>query len=190
MSETQNEPKIHAISKPGENFVGLDRFVLLSAAAEKAANAFEHHFYLEAITLTESILATRLESRLTWVRRWQGNEKPVKFNTLGRLCSDLLHQNATLAPDWELFEAPIKNIREWTRKRNQALHEMAKLIEEDKRSFTEKYIATRAVSVEGFRVLLDYDAIDRQERRKNGKLTATDSKNGATSFDVLKAFTE
>lgn len=70
MSETQSKSKIHAISKPGENHVGLNRYVLLSEVAQKAASAFEQEFYLEAITLTESMLATRLESRLTWIRRW------------------------------------------------------------------------------------------------------------------------
>jgi hypothetical protein len=61
MSETETKTKVHLISEPGKNKVGTERYWLLRASAEKAAQAFKQGFYLEAITLTESLLATRLE---------------------------------------------------------------------------------------------------------------------------------
>jgi len=187
MSETENKPKVHAVSKPGENDVGTDRFSLLHAAADKAAVAFERGFYLEAITLVESLLATRLESRLTWVRECQGKSQAVRFNTLGPLCTELLGENAAAAPDWHEFHGPIQDIREWAKKRNEALHEMAKLIEEDGRAFSEKYEMCRAIALGGFRALLAYDTVDRRERRKVGKYTATDDMNNGTAFDHLRS---
>jgi hypothetical protein len=81
MSEKINKPKVHVISKPGENNVGSIRFRLLRAAAERATEAFKKGFFLEAITLTESLLGTRLESRLAWVRNQTG-KLPVEFSTL------------------------------------------------------------------------------------------------------------
>ncbi|WP_437276047.1 hypothetical protein WME90_33015 [Sorangium sp. So ce375] len=187
MSETENKPKVHAISRPGENDVGTNRFSLLRAAADKAAEAFKHGFYLEAITLVESLLATRLESRLAWVREIQGKSLAVRFNTLGPLCTELLGENAAAAPDWHAFYGPIQDIREWAKSRNVALHEMAKLIEEDGRVFSEKYEMCRTIALSGFRAILAYDAVDRNERRKAGKYTATDDMNNGTAFDHLRS---
>lgn len=140
MSETETKPKEHIISVDGENNVGAKRFQFLLAAAERAAGAFKQGYYLEAITLTESLLATRLESRLTWVREKQGTSEAVRFSTLGRLCKELLSKDAEKAPDWTAFQVPIQKIRKWTNQRNEALHEMAKLDREDGPGFHKKYV--------------------------------------------------
>src|SRR5689334_11564173 len=121
MSESKTKSKVHVVSIPGMNNIGTKRFRLLRAVAEKAAAAFRHKFYLEAITLTESLLATRLESRLTWVRHWQKKNEATEFNTLGRLCTELLHGTAKAAPDYDDFEVAIRDIREWAKQRNEAL---------------------------------------------------------------------
>jgi hypothetical protein len=180
MSETKTKQKKEHLTG-----VGAKRFRLLCAAAKKAAEAFHHGFYLEAITLTESLLATRLESRLTWVRECQGKSEPVKFATLGYLCNELLKGDAKAAPDWAAFEDPIRAIREWAEKRNGALHKMAKLVEGD-RDFNSNYNRCRITALGGFRVLLAYDAIDRSERLKANKTTATDGLNRGTAFDCLR----
>jgi hypothetical protein len=186
MSDTELKKKKHIISVPGENNVGTKRFGLLCAAAEKAAEAFKQGCYLEAITLTESLLATRLESRLTWVRSCQNNSEAVKFSTLGYLCKELLHDNAMVAPDWNAFQVPIQGISEWVKLRNGALHEMAKLDQEDGRDFHNKYEECKATALNGFRTLLSYDATDREERGKAQKSTATDDLGGGTAFDCLR----
>jgi hypothetical protein len=185
MSEKINKPKVHVISKPGENNVGSIRFRLLRAAAERATEAFKKGFFLEAITLTESLLGTRLESRLAWVRNQTG-KLPVEFSTLRALCDELLGKRASAVPDAEAFKLPIEAVREWANKRNEALHEMAKLIEGDTHDFSVKYKRSRAVVMEGFKVLLAYDALDRKVRRAAGKYTATDDKNNGTDFGCLR----
>src|SRR5262245_55875454 len=131
MSETENNRRVHITSVPGKNNVGTMRFRLLRAAAKRAAAAFKKGFYLEAITLTESLLATRLESRLAHVRDCQNKSGATSFSTLGRLCDALLHEDAKQAPHWEAFQAPIQEIKKWANSRNEALHEMAKLVKED-----------------------------------------------------------
>src|ERR1035437_712315 len=177
MSEKINKSKVHVTSMPGENPIGSDRYHLLRAAAERAAEAFKKGFFLEAITLTESLLGTRLECRLAWVRRIQTGKPPVEFSTLNRLCEELLGKRASaVLCDAEAFKLPIQAVREWVDKRNEALHEMAKLIEEDTHDFSVKYKRSRVVVLEGFKVLLAYDALDRRQRRAVDKHTATDDK--------------
>jgi hypothetical protein len=186
MSGTELKKNVYIVSVPGENDVGTKRFWLLRAAAEKAAEAFKQGFYLEAITLTESLLGTRLESRLTWVRSCQNNSHAVTFSTLGFLCKELLHDDAKVAPDWNAFQAPIQEISKWVQLRNEALHGMAKLEKEDGRDFCGKYEACRTTALNGFGSLLSYDATDREERGKAQKLTATDDLRGGTAFDCLR----
>src|SRR5437016_6748384 len=99
----------HILSKPRENAVGSNRFAVLHAAAKRASEAFRRGFYLEAICLTESLLATRLESRLAWVRKRKGNSEPVRFSTLGELCKGLLQaDNASVKG--EAFQRGIEDI--------------------------------------------------------------------------------
>jgi hypothetical protein len=185
MSEAETKLKVHIISVPGENDVGTKRFRVLHAAAERAAEAYKIGFYLEAITLTESLLATRLESRLTWVRQCQKKSGAAKFSTLGDLCTKLLSGNAKVAPDWDAFQAPLQEISKWVKQRNEALHEMAKLVEGEGHNFNKSYARCRATALEGFRALIEYDAIDRKERLKAKKTTATDNLHGGTAFDCL-----
>jgi hypothetical protein len=184
--KAETKPKVHLISVPGENQVGTKRFCLLSAAAERAGDAFKQGFYLEAITLTESLLATRLESRLTYIRRLQKKSEETGFGTLGPLCKELLRDEARVAPDWDDFQVPIQAISEWANQRNEALHEMAKLVEEDGHDFNEKYGRCCGIALRGFQALLAYDAVDRKARLKVNKYTATDNLNGATAFDCLR----
>jgi hypothetical protein len=141
---------------------------------------------LEAIALTESLLATRLESRLTWVRRWKGDSEVTEFDTVGHLCTELLGKKARVAPDWKDFQESIEAISDWTDLRNGALHEMAKLVKEDGQDFNEEYEKCRRIALEGFRVLLAYDRVDRDKRREAKKSTATDNLKGATAFDCLR----
>lgn len=184
MSEAKNK-KTHIVSTR-ENDVGTERYCLLLAAAEKAAEAFKQGFYLEAITLTESLLATRLESRLSHIKRRQDKSEAAGFGTLAHLCKALLSDEAKETPGWEAYQVPIQEIRKWATQRNEALHEMAKLVAEDGDNFQEKYNRGRETALEGFRALLAYDAIDRQERGKVEKFTATDNYAGGTAFDCLR----
>jgi hypothetical protein len=188
MRDDVNKPSTHAISKPGENPVGSSRFCLLGAAANRAAEAFKKGFYLEAITLTESLMATRLESRLAWVRDLLRREQPVEFSTLVPLCCELLGKRASGVPDAEEFKVPIQGVKEWACKRNEALHQMAKLTEGHGHAFREKYEMSRDIVLQGFEVLLAYDALDRKVRRADRKYTATDDKNNGTAFDCLRDF--
>ncbi len=187
MSETKKE-NVYPVSKPGQNDIGTTRYWLLCAAANRAAEAFENAFYLEAITLTESLLATRLESRVAFVRECQKMHQPVKFSPLGPLCTELLKDDNQGVIDAEAFMVPIQKIKEWAGRRNEALHEMAKLYQEDGRDFSEKYQMSRDTVIKGFELLLAYDALDRKVRRAVGLYTATDDKKGATAFDCLIPF--
>src|SRR6516225_5238076 len=102
------------------------------------------------------------------------------------LCKELLHDDAKAAPDWVAFQVPIQEISKWAKQRNGALHEMAKLAEEDGQDFDEKYNRCRTIALKGFQVLLAYDAIDRMEHLKGKKSTATDNLSGGTAFDCLR----
>ncbi len=96
----------------------LDRFKL----------AFENEFYLEAITLMESLIADRLESRLTEL-----NKKAHTFETLGKLRNDLLKKEKSK----NLVSIIETDLKEWTQLRNIAIHQAAKIEKDNPKDLTE-----------------------------------------------------
>lgn len=96
----------------------LDRFKL----------AFENEFYLEAITLMESLIADRLESRLTEL-----NKKAHTFETLGKLRGELLKKEKS-KPIFLIIESDLKV---WTQLRNIAIHQAAKIEKDNPKDLSE-----------------------------------------------------
>jgi hypothetical protein len=130
-------------------------YALANAIATKAFNA---GFYLEPITLYESLISDRLSSRLNNL----GNNKQ-DFDTLGELIGAMDKEN-----NEKLRNFVKKEISEWKQKRNKALHEIPKREEGDTRTATEKYEECKAIAEEGKKLFNELrNCIDRVRRAEN-----------------------
>lgn len=134
---TQPKPNARAINQPG-NGIGKRRQGLYKHAHERIKAALDAGFYLEAITLCESILADRLEARRAWLN--QQDHAKRQFSTLGGLVRELTQSKAQdMSERDEGAQAVYREIGAWARSRNHALHEMAKLAEGDDTTWDERY---------------------------------------------------
>lgn len=105
--------------------------------------AKEAGFYLEVITLFESLICDRLESRNSFL----SDTNQLAFNTLG----NNLKENRKLETDEIIKELTKQNglIDNWRDKRNKSLHEMAKIEKGNERLFSEKYAELKDIASEG-----------------------------------------
>ncbi|MFZ1324828.1 MAG: hypothetical protein WAT67_02175 [Candidatus Contendobacter sp.] len=109
--------RTRAIATAGNN-IGITRYQLYKRAYARINESIKQEFYLEAISIIESLISDRLESRLTFLK---GSD--FGFKTLGQLISEINKVEA----DSQLKDFVTKNLDSWRFIRNKALHEMAKL---------------------------------------------------------------
>lgn len=118
---------------------------------EQYKRAMESGFYLEAVTLMESIISDRLESRATYL------DKTTGFDTLGKLCN-------ILSSDTVLKDI-IPQIVDWKNGRNRMLHEMSKIDASDMaEDFDEKYESGRLLAQSGLDIFRQVDAAVRRRQ--------------------------
>jgi hypothetical protein len=98
--------------------IGQERYELYKAAFERIATAIAAGYYLEAISIEESLIADRLESHLSFRLG-----KDFSFKTLGKLI-DKIKSHET---NPELRKLVLKDLDQWRKDRNTAAHEMVKI---------------------------------------------------------------
>ena len=97
-------------------FVGQQRYTLYKKAIVQFNNAIEMGYYLEAITICESLITDRLESRCGELGQ------PFAFKNLGKLLFEL----NKIETDDELRQIIFTELDDWRKNRNTALHEIVK----------------------------------------------------------------
>lgn len=117
------------------------RYRLYKSVIGRYREAIDKGFYLEAITLMESIITDRLESVLIYYGL-MNREKA--FRTM-EFCLQLFNETQGIISD-ELYN----RIVDWKNERNHALHEMAKIEEGDESSFSQRYNAQKKVAEQGY----------------------------------------
>jgi hypothetical protein len=135
--------KIRAIATPGST-VATQRYQLYRMAHGRISEAVDAGFYLEAITLIESIATDRLESRLTFLTKTN-----VGFKNLGPLIQDI----RTHETDSTLKAIVDVDLDRWRVMRNEAVHEMAKLEAGDTSKWDDRVQVLVIVVEEGLAVL-------------------------------------
>ena len=100
----------------GEGY-GRNRFMLFSAAKARIEECIQLEFYCEAVTIIESAITDRLESRLSFLKG-----ENVGFRNLGALISEA----KSAEPDAEL-RSLIEELDNWREVRNVAVHELVKI---------------------------------------------------------------
>lgn len=134
--------------------VGLTRYQLYRNAWKRITTATRDGYHLEAITLLESILTDRMESRASYLAGTN-----VGFQNLGPLIQRL-NELETL-PE---FQAILGEIDAWRVLRNQAVHEMVKFRQGEHPTWEQKLSPLSRIVREGMRVVRAFDAVDKQER--------------------------
>ena len=90
--------------------------MLQENARRRIEHSIENGFFCEAIAILESIIADRLESRLSWLKKSNSG-----FRTLGGF-----RELKELESDGAL-RIILRHVEAWARRRNVALHEMVKV---------------------------------------------------------------
>jgi hypothetical protein len=126
------------------NKVGMQRFRTYKASISRIKKAIDNEYYLEAITLCESLIADRLESRLKYLT----NSDEYSFKTLGKLQEGIIkHDSIDELKKMMIFQKGDLDI--WRDKRNTALHAMAKIQDGDSREWEDKLTECKKIAEDG-----------------------------------------
>jgi hypothetical protein len=127
----------------GEGYGDL-RYRLFVAARKRIEKAIGAGYYCEAITIIESIIADRLESRLSYLK-----DEDFSFKNLG----GLIKESRMLESNPDLLEL-MNDLDSWREARNKAIHELVK-IESGKElsSWDQRMQEMGQTADEGYRIL-------------------------------------
>ena len=144
--------------RSSDNDVSQDRYELYKAAFAWIAKSISEGFYLEAISLEESLITDRLESYLTWLTKTD-----FSFMTLGKLQQEIKKHETN--PDLRLLV--LDELEQWRKARNKAAHEMVKIEDGDQISWNDRMKINQVVADAGLELVPE---IDRQARKlRNNK---------------------
>jgi hypothetical protein len=138
--------------------VGKRRHDLYANVLNKINQAVNEGFYLEAVTLLESIISDRLES----ICNEHNENNDNAFKNLGTLI--ISSRTFVLSKTWLDV---INRLDKWRDKRNRVLHEMAKMEEGDLSTFEERYNNCKSHAETGKKLLKEIDNEIRKYRKRN-----------------------
>lgn len=131
-----------------------------AAAIKRMKEAMDAGFNVEAIAIEESLICDRLESIANEL-----SDGKFSYRTIGGLTDYLLGGRQKTSISSELVEN-LSQIKEWAKKRNNAVHELAKLTPDMHVTFKESYDSLKDVTTEGLRLFRELDNLIRKQRRK------------------------
>lgn len=147
--ENMNQRKRQITQTPEQ---GQERYDTFKKVLDRYGLAMENGFYLEAITLMESLIADRLECYLLMNIK----ESDYSFSTLERLIRGLRSMVST--------PITIESVEAWKNQRNKLLHEMAKIEDGNFESFDSKYDQAKQCAEDGLLLFREIDKICRASR--------------------------
>lgn len=151
--EKRNRPTIQTSG------VGEKRHQTYRHVIEQYHLAMSKGFYIEAISLMESLIGDRLESLANEL----SNSDTYSFYTLERLLTFLCGRNQVLSLSEKLKDV-LNEISVWKNERNKAIHEMAKEINH---SFADNYDALEETADEGYTLFRELDNAIREYRQQS-----------------------
>ncbi|MBT9161417.1 MAG: hypothetical protein DDT26_02723 [Dehalococcoidia bacterium] len=147
MSTSATAKRTRAIAHPGNQTAKM-RAEMYRAAYARINEATKAGYHLEAITIIESIVADRLESRLTHVMG-----KDFSFQHLG----SLITKARQVEKDLILLPLIDQDLDNWRIARNKALHEMAKIATGDTTTWADRVADLVPISKDGLALLRKID---------------------------------
>lgn len=143
-----------------KTLVGKHRYGIYLNAYKRINEAIKAGFFLEAITLIESLLTDRFESRLSYVKRAE-----FSFKTLEKIVNAAKDE-----PDDILQKIMQGDVKNWKNQRNRAIHEMAKIEDGDWSSWEIRYAHLEKVATKGLIVLRAVDKRCKELFRQKGEI--------------------
>lgn len=140
---TTTVKRTRAIATPGSE-IAKARAAMYKSAYSRIAESSKAGFHLEAITIIESLISDRLESRLTFVL-----QRDFSFQHLG----SLITKARQVETDPTLLNLVDQDLDKWRKSRNKALHEMAKIADGDTSSWQDRVNGLVPISEEGLKLL-------------------------------------
>lgn len=129
--------------------VGKARHDTYQGVLAQYSKAMKEGFYLEAITLIESIIADRLES----ITNQLSDTNEYSYGTLGYLITGVRKLEIS-----SKMSSIVDDIDEWRKSRNAALHEMAKFDREDfEKPFDVRYAEFKQDAENGITLFRELD---------------------------------
>jgi hypothetical protein len=129
--------------------VGALRFRLYKHCYQRVDQALDAGYHLEAIALLESMISDRLESRLAFLA-----QTDFSFKTLGAL----INKARAAECDPELRVLVIEKLPVWSKNRNEAIHEMAKLADGDTDGWEARQLKNSQFARDGLALLRKLDS--------------------------------
>lgn len=114
--------------KAGGSQVGKDRYALIKAGLDQYKMAMNNGYYIEAIALMESLISDRMESTLNYLYPYSN----YSYETLAWLADSLMKTNC-------FSKELLEKIKDWSKERNSAIHQMMKLLPGNNKSFQERH---------------------------------------------------
>lgn len=132
--------------------VGQDRYQLYKASIDQYQKALKDGYFLECITLMESLIKDRLESIYNEIHH-QDDTSKMPFGRMSNILNDL-----------DETELKVK-LDEWIQKRNCAIHAMAKLQEHSGVTFEERYKSLHDIAEKGYELFKEIDKVIKRFRK-------------------------
>lgn len=132
MAETANIRKPASDGK--KSAIGQERHAIYKSVWQQINHAKKARCWLEVITLAESVIADRLEARIAHINGQ--HEDARKARTAAQSAQKLLRIEDAKDDD---IPAIYDEVSTWSKRRNMALHAMAKLFETTTNKWNERY---------------------------------------------------
>ena len=136
--------KERALRQEPNDEVGMNKYELISTAYNRVKNCKEEGYYLEAITILESLIGDRMEAILS-----DTEGVHIGFQTLERLIKIAKRSEVV---EEEMMQMVINELTPWKDKRNQALHEMVKLQADELHDWNSRYDSFNLAIDEGLEI--------------------------------------
>lgn len=153
-------PKKHIRATVLEPGVRELRYTVMKDCISRFNDAILHKYFLEAVALSESLIADRMESRLTEL-----HGKAHHFDTLGNLKKDL----SRIEKSPEIKKIINNDLNSWLSQRNIAIHQAAKIEKGKKKIFADHMRESKKTAEVGFKMFRALDKEINKLRREKLK---------------------
>lgn len=168
MAAAQNDKAATPKKPPSKRLVGgvgtpvaRHRYDLYKLANEQLKAAYEAGFYIECVSICESIISDRIEARLQFLRR--ATDKPSQIDSLGRLLKQV---EDIESEDQTELRAAYVSTREWGSARNETIHQFVKVTDQNHQSNGyDRTQQARAAARDGIRLMRKMSALVRKHNR-------------------------
>jgi len=140
--------------------VGEVRYNTYYASIERYQQALENKYYIECISLMESLIADRLESLANQI----SESRDYSYKTLERLLEFLQGHKQKYLLNEDMLQS-LEHIVNWKNDRNKAIHEMAKLTDNLNEQFSTRYANLKNIANEGYNLFRELDNSIRKFRK-------------------------